>query len=86
MTPLWKGTNIGGVGVLYGMGKQSGSSAQFSAVSQQWQELAGVISAGDDHDLVDSSLYQRMDWIEDHWLVVDRQQMFVRDASQRMQA
>jgi triacylglycerol lipase len=35
MTPLWKGTNLGGVGVLYGMGKQSGSSAAFSGVSQQ---------------------------------------------------
>jgi triacylglycerol lipase len=35
VTPLWQGTNIAGVGVLYAMGKQSGSSAAFAAQTQQ---------------------------------------------------
>lgn len=35
MTPLWQGTNVGGAGMLYGMGKASGSSAAFSAQAQQ---------------------------------------------------
>jgi len=36
MTPLWKGTNVGGVGMLYGLGKQSGSSAAIAAQTQQF--------------------------------------------------
>ena len=60
--------------------------AELAAVAEQGQELAGVVAARDDHDLVDAGQHQRLDRIEDHRLVVDRQQVLVGDPRERMQS
>src|SRR3989454_3011451 len=38
-----------------------------------------VVSAGDHEDLVDPGTDQRLHRVEDHWPVVDREQVLVRD-------
>ena len=55
-------------------------------VAEQPQELAGMRAAGDQHDLVDAARHHRLDRPGDHRAVVDRQQVLVGDAGQRVQA
>src|SRR5215207_8199256 len=43
-------------------------------------------ASGDEHELRDPRLHQRLDRVADHGTVVDREQMLVRDACERMQA
>ena len=54
-------------------------------ICQQPQKIAGIASAGDQQDLLDARIHQRLDRIVDHRLVVNRQQMLVRDFGQRKQ-
>ena len=49
------------------------------AVGQQPQKIAGVLPAGDDHDVGDAGIDKRLDRIIDHRLVVNRKQMLVGD-------
>ena len=56
------------------------------AVAEQAEELAGVRAAGDEHQLVDARLHERLDGVRDHRPVVDRQQVLVRDPGERMEA
>src|SRR6185369_6602598 len=59
--------------------------SESSAVPQQLQKISCRISAGDDHDVRDSRVHQRLNRIVDHRLVINRQQMLIRDGSQRVQ-
>src|SRR5205823_4459345 len=62
------------------------AQTELLSVTQQRQELTSVITAGHNHDFLDARANQGFDWVEDHRFVVDGQQVFVRDAGQRMQA
>ena len=53
--------------------------AEVLAVGQQAQKIAGIFPAGDDHDVGDAGIDQRLDRVVDHRLVVDGQQVFVGD-------
>ena len=55
------------------------------AVPEQPQELARMRSSGHERDLGDAGADERLDRIEHHWAVVDRQEVLVRDPGQRMQ-
>ena len=55
------------------------------AVAQQAQELAGVGTPGDQHDLGDPCADQCLDGPLDHRPVVDRQQVLVGDPGQRVE-
>ena len=55
------------------------------AVAEQPEELARVRPAGDEHQLVDARLDERLDRVGDHRPVVERQQVLVRDPRQRME-
>ena len=59
--------------------------AELATVAEQAEELAGVIAARDDHDVVDTGVRQRLDRVVDHRLGVHRQQMLVGDASHRVE-
>ena len=59
--------------------------AELFAVGQQAQEIARVAAAGDDQDVLDPGVHQRLDGIVDHRLVIDRQQMLVGDFGEREQ-
>ncbi len=54
-------------------------------VAEQAEELARVRPAGDQHQLVDPGVDERLDRKVDHRPVVNRQQMLVRDPRQRME-
>src|SRR5438067_8278184 len=58
--------------------------AEVVAVAEKGQELPGMVAARDDHDFVDAGRDQRLNRIEDHRLVVDGQQVLVRDAREWM--
>ena len=60
--------------------------AELLAVGQQAQEIAGIPAAGDDQDVLDAGVHQRLDRVVDHRPVVDRQQMLVGDLGEREQA
>src|SRR5216683_62436 len=60
--------------------------AELAAVAEQRQELAGMVAAGDDHDLVDPGRDECLDGKEDHRLVIHRQQMLVGDPRERMKS
>ena len=59
--------------------------AELVAVAQQPEELAGVGAPGDQHDLGDPGVHQRLDAPVDHRPVVDRQQVLVGDPGERME-
>ena len=54
-----------------------------AAVAEQPQEVAGVIAARDDQQVADAGIDERLDGIENHRLVVNRQKMLVGDLGQR---
>ena len=60
--------------------------AVLAAVAEQAEELAGMRPAGDEHQLVDARLDERLDGVRDHRPVEERQQMLVRDPRERMEA
>ena len=68
--------------VLVGVGEPV--DAVLLSVREQPQELAGVGAAGDDHDLVDPGLHERLDGVGDHRPVVDGEQVLVRDPRERV--
>ncbi len=59
--------------------------AELVAVAEQAEELARVGAAGDEHQLAQTGLDQRLDRVRDHRPVVDRQQVLVGDPRQRME-
>src|SRR5207244_11342556 len=56
--------------------------AELFPVAQEPQKVACAVAARYQQDVGDSGVDQRLDWIVDHWLVVDREQMFVRHLGQ----
>ncbi len=59
--------------------------AELFAVGQQAQEIAGIAPAGDDQNVADAGIDQRLDRVIDHRLVIDRQQVLVGDFGKRKQ-
>src|SRR5579859_795692 len=54
--------------------------AEFLAVGEQADEVAGVLTAGDDNDVANARVHQRLDGVKDHRPVINGKQMFVGDA------
>ena len=54
-------------------------------VPQQAEELARMCPPGDEHDLGDAGRDERLDGVRHHRPVVDRQQVLVRDAGERVE-
>ena len=59
--------------------------AKILAIGQQAEEITGRMSAGNDHDLGNAHVHQRLDRVIDHGQVVHRQQMLVGHARQWQQ-
>ena len=59
---------------------------EFAPVPKQAQEVSGVASASDDHDVLDAGVDKRPDRVVDHRLVIDRQQVLVDDPSDGIEA
>src|SRR5438477_3926918 len=59
--------------------------AELLAVAEQAQELSRVCPAGDQHHLGHAALDQRLDRVADHRAVVEREQVLVGDAGERVQ-
>ena len=59
---------------------------ELRTVAEQPQEITGVVSAGDDQDLLDPGVDERPQRVKDHRPVVDRQQMLVGDPRQRIES
>jgi len=57
---------------------------EFGTVTQKFQEIAGVVAPGYDHDLVDPCFDQGLNRVIDHRLVVYGQEMFVGDFRKRV--
>ena len=56
--------------------------AELLAVAQKPQEVARVVAARDEQDVLDAGLHQRSNRIVDHRLVPDREQVLVGDLGQ----
>src|SRR5438876_1667613 len=54
-------------------------------IAQQPEEVTGVLPSGDDQYFPHTCFHERFDGIVDHGLVIDGQQVFVRDLGQRKQ-
>src|SRR6266516_3634579 len=61
------------------------SQTELFAVAQQPQEIPGAVAAGDDQDIPDSGVDERLNRIPDQRPVINRQQVFVRDFRQWIQ-
>jgi hypothetical protein len=57
--------------------------AELAPVAQQPEEVARVVPAGDDEDVADAGVDQRLDRVVDHRPVVHREQVLVGDAGER---
>ena len=55
------------------------------AVAEQAEELARMRPAGDEHQLVDTGVDERLDREVDHRPIVNRQQVLVRDPRERVE-
>ncbi len=53
--------------------------AELAAVAEQADEIAAVVSAGDEQNFLDAGLGHAFEGVIDHRLVVDREQMLVGD-------
>ena len=60
--------------------------AELAAVGQQAQKIARIPAAGDDQNLSNARIHQRLDGVVNHGLVVNRQQVLVGDLGQRKHA
>jgi hypothetical protein len=60
--------------------------AVFVPVAEQAEELTGVRTACDEHQLADARVHERVDRVRHHRPVVDRQEVLVRDPRQRIEA
>ena len=60
--------------------------AEILAVAQQPQEFAGVFPARHHQNVLDARIHQRLNGVIDHRLVIDGEQMLVRDLGERIQA
>jgi hypothetical protein len=49
------------------------SQAEFGAISQELKKVTSAIAACNYQDLLDTSLDQSLDWVVDHWPVINRQ-------------
>ena len=58
---------------------------EVAAIAQQAQEIAGILAAGDQQDFLDPRVHQSLDGVIHHGLVVDRKQMLIGDAGQRIE-
>ena len=83
--PLREPERVGDPARLFLVAVEEPVDAVVVAVAEQAEELAGVRSAGDEHQLVDAGADERFDGIGDHRPVVERQQVLVRDPRERMQ-
>ena len=52
--------------------------AEVLSVAEQTEEIAGISSPGHQQDVPNTCIYQRLDGIKHHRLVIDGQQMFIR--------
>ena len=59
--------------------------AESFTVSQKLQKISGGISTRNNHDVSDAGINQRLNRVVDHGLIIDGQQVFVRDGRQRPQ-
>ena len=76
---------VGDAALAFLVGVVDVRQAELFAIRQQAQKIAGILAAGDDQNIADARIHQRLDRVVDHRLVVDRQQMFVGDLGQREQ-
>src|SRR5689334_1222482 len=53
------------------------------SVTEQPQKVSRRVTTGDDHDVLDTGVDQRLDRVVDHRLVMHRQEMLIRDFRQR---
>ena len=69
------------------LGDPAGRScrAVLELAAEQALEVLHVVAARDEHQLVEAGLPQRLDRVEDHRLVVDGQEVLVRDPRQRIE-
>src|SRR5437879_11336354 len=54
--------------------------AEFLAVGEQADEVAGVLTAGDNNYVANTRVHQRLDRVKNHRPVINGKQMFVGDA------
>ena len=86
------------VGEMLGQGQRIGDAAfpllicvvevieaELLAVGEQAKEISGIAPTGDQQNVANSRLDQRLDRVIDHRLVVDGEKMFVGDFRQRVQ-
>ena len=60
--------------------------AKGAAITQQPVELLAVVRGGDDQHVPDTGQHQRRQWVEDHRLVIDGQQLLAGGHRDRVQA
>ena len=58
---------------------------KIAAVSQQAEKISGIFSARDEKDFFDSRIHERLDGVIHHWLVINGQEMLVRDPREWIQ-
>ncbi len=58
--------------------------AELLAITDQFQEIAGIVSSGYDQNVPDPGFDQSFNRVVDHGPVVDGQQVLVRDLGQRI--
>jgi len=56
------------------------------AIGEETKEVAGILPASDDDDVLDARIHQCLDGVENHRPVVNWQQMLIGDTRERVQA
>jgi hypothetical protein len=83
---LGQAERLGDAALAFLVGVVELLEAERLPVAEQAEELARVLAARDDHDVVEPGVDERLDRVVDHRLVVDGQQVLVRDGRERAEA
>src|ERR1035437_7457422 len=59
--------------------------SEITPIPQQSQEVSGILAPSHYQNFLDSCVDQSLYWIIQHWFVINRKQMLVRDTCKRVQ-
>src|SRR5690349_20969878 len=80
-----KTKSIGDAAFAFLIGVMDAVEVEIFAVGEEAEEVAGILTAGDDDDVPDAGIHESLDGIENHGAIKNGQQMLVGDASERIE-
>src|SRR5262249_30541935 len=76
---------VGDAAFAFLVGVMDAVAVEILAGGEEPEEVAGILAAGDDDDVLDAGVDERLDRIKNHGPIVNRKKMLIGDTSQRIE-